>query len=620
VRLQNGRCRSVRNITIPATTPVAEVVRLQNGQRRSDRNLTIPATTFDVPIMLRTYFAAGLTTVMLLSFVTVGLAQQPAVPNGTSAVAPAEGFTEDLVFLGAQYPIFVRLFAYIDGREIRTTRAERVAKAVAELDDDRDGSVSQTERDAHPRALRMLGIPEKWANLLPLVDRNPQDGKITADEISQFLSDRFGATVTLAGRARRGNQAVELFDLVDADHDQRLTEAELKGIPARLHKLDADGDDAFSVVEVEPFRNPFVGGLPNATASSDDIPWAISKSAGERLMTRFDVAPKDQKLTAQELGLPEAAIAAADSDRDGGLSLAELQKWLPTVEPNFGLITNSFIRKAGRTELSWIDYSPKKDAEQTADSPPTDAAENGSPDKIAPNQKSRNNPTQEAGKKLEVKLADQPLELQMTTAGRGLTSDVINLYRNAFRRADVDKNKYLDKTEFTVLAELGASFEMLDTDENGQVYEPELVAYIALEVTSEQSRVILSFDRNERSLFGLLDRNSDRRLTPREFLSTFDRWQAFDHDADHVLNRSELSGRMRMTVEIPQSRLLRSSTQQFNQVSGEPVIRELNDGPAWFHGMDRNKDGDVSRREFLGTDAQFRKWDRNGDGLISKSE
>jgi Ca2+-binding EF-hand superfamily protein len=50
------------------------------------------------------------------------------------------------------------------------------------------------------------------------------------------------------------------------------------------------------------------------------------------------------------------------------------------------------------------------------------------------------------------------------------------------------------------------------------------------------------------------------------------------------------------------------------------VIRELNDGPAWFHGMDRNKDGDVSRREFLGTDAQFRKWDRNGDGLISKSE
>ena len=36
--------------------------------------------------------------------------------------------------------------------------------------------------------------------------------------------------------------------------------------------------------------------------------------------------------------------------------------------------------------------------------------------------------------------------------------------------------------------------------------------------------------------------------------------------------------------------------------------------------MDRNGDGDVSRREFLGTDAQFRAIDTDGDGLISVEE
>ena len=43
-------------------------------------------------------------------------------------------------------------------------------------------------------------------------------------------------------------------------------------------------------------------------------------------------------------------------------------------------------------------------------------------------------------------------------------------------------------------------------------------------------------------------------------------------------------------------------------------------GPRWFQRMDRNRDGDISPREFLFDPTLFIKLDRDHDQLISPAE
>jgi len=119
-------------------------------------------------------------------------------------------------------------------------------------------------------------------------------------------------------------------------------------------------------------------------------------------------------------------------------------------------------------------------------------------------------------------------------------------------------------------------------------------------------------------LLRLLDQDNNRRLTLRECRQLSPCLAGLDVDRDESISAEELPTAIRLTV----ARGLFAHEALSLPIAATRKI--VNPGrqamPSWFADMDRNSDGDLSRREFLGNSEQFDRLDQDGDGLINAKE
>lgn len=180
--------------------------------------------------------------------------------------------------------------------------------------------------------------------------------------------------------------------------------------------------------------------------------------------------------------------------------------------------------------------------------------------------------------------------------------------RQKFREADVNNEHSLAADNPGLIREPGLRQLLVirDRNANQRLDTEELESWIAFLQEFSRSQILVTLIDHDCGLFEFLDADHDGRLSLREVRTGPRRLREAAIVDDQVLDWNRLP--RYWTVIVSQGHPQR--------LTALPV----RDAPDWFQAMDRNSDGDISRREFLGDEPEFLAFDADQDGLIHFTE
>jgi hypothetical protein len=318
---------------------------------------------------------------------------------------------------------------------------------------------------------------------------------------------------------------------------------------------------------------------------------ALTDAIISLLMTWYSAAPSGSVTTA---GTSPAGPIPFDEDADGAVTVDEARHFLQRVEPDYRLDVRFGARF--RNIIEWVAAAPNGDEDTVP--------------QILPRLGRRD--------ALQVSAAGSGIGLAWQNA-RVVVPIQQQQVGDQFRIADSNRNKYIEASEFAALDLPGREIADVDFDQNGEIVRPEFDAFIEQELYFSGFQLAATVDNKRQSLFTALDGDEDRRLTPRELLGETEGEPGSDEDS--VANAgAQLGLTFRQGIARLSSNAVRPTAQTGARRSAKPVVTAQTEGPLWFRKMDRNQDGDVGWREFLGPSETFVRLDANGDSLIDADE
>src|SRR5262249_30553143 len=190
-----------------------------------------------------------------------------------------------------------------------------------------------------------------------------------------------------------------------------------------------------------------------------------------------------------------------------------------------------------------------------------------------------------------------------------------------FNRLDADQNGYLDRDEVkeNVRFQRGL-FEAIDTDGDEKIFWPEMERYVRSRAEVAATRCDIVLHDFGHGFFEALDLNRDGRIGGRGIRAAPATLRALCKPGQLVLRPTDPPRRLHLEV-------IRGSFQLFGMGGlGESTVPRIVAqprtpvGPIWFQRMDRNNDGDLTWKEFLGPRHVFAALDTDHDGVIDPQE
>ncbi len=170
-----------------------------------------------------------------------------------------------------------------------------------------------------------------------------------------------------------------------------------------------------------------------------------------------------------------------------------------------------------------------------------------------------------------------------------------------------------DTEDEPALQIIDAIFPFADRNADGKLTVGELEGFLTLIENGIRAQRTIVVNDTGSNLFTLLDENHDGKLDRRELLRTP---RLLSH-SDIPLKRTDLKRQISITVH--EERIGTSfGPVRFAAAKKQRTVEDAPKaaGSAWFKAMDRNGDGFLSPREFLGSPELFKQFDTDHDGLI----